>query len=184
MRKSSKKDRMKSRKYCRYHKDHGHLTEQCQELGAFLEKLIKEGKIQEYATTDTTQPKSKKSKGKRPRSPTPESSNNEKRGTNLVNVIYGGGSIEESRSYTRKVLSTSTSDTKEKRPLQDDALYFTKDDTKGTLKQHEDPQVIEIYIGQKNRVTKMMIDTGSSVDILYIRAYNRMGGKIEDLTPP
>lgn len=63
-------------------------------------------------------------------------------------------------------------------------LYFTEDDTKNILKHHEDSLVIEIDIGHNNRVTKMMVDTESSVYILYISAYKRLGGKIEDLTSP
>lgn len=72
----------------------------------------------------------------------------------MVNVIYGGNSIGESISYAQKVLSASTSETKGKRLLQDDALYFTEDDMKNILKHHENPLVIEADIGHNKRVTK------------------------------
>lgn len=52
------------------------------------------------------------------------------------------------------------------------------------LKPHEDPLVIEVDIGLNNKITKIMVNIGSSVDILYISANKRIGGKIEDLTPP
>lgn len=175
MRETYEKNRKKFGKYYKYHKDHRHFTKHCRELDAFLESLFKEGKLQKYVSKDSQKLKTKKAKGKRPLSPTLESRGSEERGTNLVNVIYGGRSMGESRSYTWKVLSASTSNAKGKRPLQDDALYFTEDDMKKVMKHHEDPLVIEADIRQNNRVSKIMVDMRSFVDILYINAYKRMG---------
>lgn len=47
------------------------------------------------------------------------------------------------------------------------------------LKPHDDLLVIEVDIGQNNNVTKIMVDTGSSIDILYITSYKRMGVKLK-----
>ena len=35
-------------KYCRFHKDHGHNTEDCRDLKEQIEKLIRKGKLQKY----------------------------------------------------------------------------------------------------------------------------------------
>ena len=35
-------------KYCRFHKDHGHYTEDCQDLKEQIEELIQKGKLQKY----------------------------------------------------------------------------------------------------------------------------------------
>ena len=35
-------------KYCRFHKDHGHYTEDCQDLNEQIEELIQKGKLQKY----------------------------------------------------------------------------------------------------------------------------------------
>ena len=36
------------KKYCRFHKDHGHYTEDCQDLKEQIEELIRKGKLQKY----------------------------------------------------------------------------------------------------------------------------------------
>ena len=35
-------------KYCRFHKDHGHYTEDCRDLDEQIEELIQKGKLQKY----------------------------------------------------------------------------------------------------------------------------------------
>ena len=36
------------RKYCRFHKDHGHYTEDCRDLKEQIKELIRKGKLQQY----------------------------------------------------------------------------------------------------------------------------------------
>ena len=36
------------RKYCCFHKDHGHYTEDCWDLKEQIEELIRKGKLQKY----------------------------------------------------------------------------------------------------------------------------------------
>ena len=36
------------RKYCRFHKDHGHYTRDCRDLKEQIKELIRKGKLQKY----------------------------------------------------------------------------------------------------------------------------------------
>ena len=36
------------RKYCRFHKDHRHYTEDCRDLKEQIEEIIRNGKLQQY----------------------------------------------------------------------------------------------------------------------------------------
>ena len=40
------------RKYCHFHKDHGHYTEDCRDLKEQIEELIQKGKLQKFVRND------------------------------------------------------------------------------------------------------------------------------------
>lgn len=104
---------IRDNKYCKYHKDHGHLTEHYRELNTFLETQVKNGKLKEYII-NIVQGKAKegckpsKGKGKRERSRNPNDSySGDQQKRRVVDVIFGGGSAGKSQSYTWKVLHTT-----------------------------------------------------------------------------
>jgi hypothetical protein len=45
-------DRRAKDKYCRFHRDHGHNTEDCYVLIGHIEELIKQGKLQRFVERD------------------------------------------------------------------------------------------------------------------------------------
>ena len=51
---STKRDRDK---YCRYHRDHGHDTDDCWRLKAEIEKLVQKGHLQDYVARSDNPPK-------------------------------------------------------------------------------------------------------------------------------
>lgn len=72
-----------------------------------MDTQVKMGKLKQYVNTigkpkQGCKPPKSKRKWKRSRSP----DDNQKR--RVVNVIFGGGSVGQSRSYARKVMHTTT----------------------------------------------------------------------------
>ena len=66
-------------KYCRFHKDHGHDTDECYDLKQQIENLIKQGKLRHFVERDH---KDEKLKGKMEESSRPP--------LGEIKVIIGG----------------------------------------------------------------------------------------------
>ncbi|XP_030945657.1 uncharacterized protein LOC115970126 [Quercus lobata] len=138
------------RKYCRFHKDHGHYTEDCRDLKEQIEELIRNGKLQQYVKRGDSgrydqksqQGGSRKDKDRPP--PRPQSALGE------IKTIVGGpttgGSFKSLRkSYQRQVNSVhSIPPLKQRRTNQD--MYFSEEDARGVKQPYDDPLVIMIMI--------------------------------------
>ncbi|XP_074327950.1 uncharacterized protein LOC141665865 [Apium graveolens] len=134
---------------CGYHETHEHKTENCLSLQYFIEDEVKKGNLNRYISRDTNQ------KEERPR-----------RGKNVVNVVLGGshspsrspGSGDEVfsiQSYPKMVISFSNKDYEGVNPNHNEALVVT----------------LDIF---DNEVRRMLIDNGSSVNILFKYTVDRM----------
>ena len=42
----------RNKKYCRFHRDHGHHTNECRDLKEQIEELIQKGKLQKFVKKD------------------------------------------------------------------------------------------------------------------------------------
>jgi len=49
---SSSSRKRDSKKYCRFHKVHGHYTDECRDLKEQIEELIQRGKLQKFVKKD------------------------------------------------------------------------------------------------------------------------------------
>ncbi|XP_030925415.1 uncharacterized protein LOC115952388 [Quercus lobata] len=162
------------RKYCRFHKDHGHYTEDCKDLKEQIEELIRNGKLQQYIKKGESGRYGQKSQqvslGRdedRPQ-PCPQSALGE-----IKTITEGpttGGSFKSLRkSYQRQVNSVhSIPPLKQKRTNGD--LYFSKEDARSVKQPHDDPLVIMIMIEGFN-MRRVLVDSGSLADIIYLPAY-------------
>ena len=138
------------RKYCRFHKDHGHYTEDCRDLKEQIEELIRNGKLQQYikrGDSDRYGQKSEQVSARRDEDhpqPRPQSALGE------IKTIVGGpttgGSFKSLRkSYQRQVNSVhSIPPLKQRRTNRD--LYFSEEDVRSVKQPHDDPLVIMIMI--------------------------------------
>ncbi|KAL0458484.1 UNVERIFIED_CONTAM: hypothetical protein Slati_0475600 [Sesamum latifolium] len=156
--------RPKSDKFCRFHNDYGHTTEECRHLKNEIERLIQNGYLQEYVCWERargTGPYQKKEgdKAREIRAPSPgrpsregakqtsggKEDNNDIPHKGVIRMIAGGR------------LSSGTKVTKRSGPqiTHNDALVIT-----ATIANYE--------------VGRIFIDYGSSADILFGEAYDQM----------
>lgn len=99
----------------------------------------------------------------------------------MINIIFRGGFIGQNRSYSCKVMSTSKSKQVSKRPSLEESISFFEENLGRIIKLHEDPLVIEVGIGEECRVSKVMVDNGRIVKIMYYSTFLKMDYKREQL---
>ncbi|GAA0159121.1 hypothetical protein LIER_15976 [Lithospermum erythrorhizon] len=156
--------------YCEYHKDHGHDTDECYELKAEIQKLIKRGYLKEYVDARARpQP--------RPKSP-PKENKNYQRGRSTsspqgknINRRYpsprlaghidtisgdragGGESRNAKKNYVWREVYSSPSI-----PVCIEAISFSNAELLGIEVPHDDPIVIAPVIANYT-VERMLVDT-------------------------
>ena len=101
-----------------------------------------------------------------------------------LNVIMGGSppcgdSVRAVKDYRRQAI------TAQKWPSQveaDHQISFSAADTHGISMPHNDPLLIDIGIGEC-LVTKVLVDTGSSVNLIFLDTLDKMGVDQRDMKP-
>ena len=166
-------------KYCEFHRDHRHRTDDCIQLRKEIEYLIRRGYLRCYIASkgqDQAQP---------PRQPTTQ----HQQPLGEIQVISGGfaGGGESSstrKAHLRSIRSGEVIDVQavSKLPRLDTAITFSDSDLEGCQHPHDDPLVIKAVVANKT-IHRVLIDIGSSVDIIFTSAFNKMGIGREKLEP-
>ncbi|GFY85849.1 hypothetical protein Acr_04g0005870 [Actinidia rufa] len=165
-------------KYCEFHRDHGHNTEDCFQLKEQIVDLIKRGYLRKYITD-------------RPPPDSPERKYGDNRPTaGNIQTIHGGfgsGGCSTSsrkrharsafRSVEEEVYNLSSPCVSDQPPI-----TFSSDDLRGLHLPHDDALVVSAVIANFN-VQRILIDSGSSADILFISAFEKMKIELDKLHP-
>jgi len=181
-------------KYCRYHRNHGHTTEECKALQDKIEELVRAGHFRRFTRRDDHSSSSRSRHPPRfdhrrpphdsrhdrhPAQPTrqePEPARTDiapvdpppLRGT--INTISGGfasgGSTSSARKRHLRHIQSINHITHSHHKRRMPPIFFTDDDFHGLNHQQDDPMVITVEI-ENYAVKKVLVDQGSSVDILY-----------------
>ncbi|XP_077223344.1 uncharacterized protein LOC143856948 [Tasmannia lanceolata] len=178
-------------KYCRLHKDHGHDTNECRHLQEEIELLIQRGYLKRYVERggdrrkhQERSPQGRKSP-QRPRSPlarrgspiplSPRSEPQRSQPTGLINTIMGGSAVGGTSSatckaYARQVNAVHTSHKKLK---VENEISFSDADLDNLILPHDDASVITMIVANWE-LKKILVENGSSANILYYHAFKQM----------
>ena len=154
-------------KYYRFHRDHGHDTDECFDLKQQTENLIRQGKLRSFLGRDH---KDEKLKGKAEKSSRPP--------LEEIRVIIGGSSTGQSFKSKKTYLKVVQSVQLSRRPPRDrntdeQVITFIEDEAERIHHPHDDAIVITLLIADYT-TRKVLVDNGSSADILYLSAFQQM----------
>ncbi|XP_027094951.1 uncharacterized protein [Coffea arabica] len=204
------KDKRNSNLYCLYHRDIGHETEDCNDLKKEIENLIRQGHLKQFIRRSGGQPRNEPRRDHRgdPRRDErrtsrsscrpPEDPRETKRpprdgspghglgyGSNIagvINTIAGGptgGDSQNSRKRTYRQTNPDQAETSAR--LSEVITYGPSDPVPAASSSHE-ALVIEV-LANNYIVKKVYIDSGSSVDVMYLRTFESLKLARECMTP-
>ena len=154
-------------KYCHFHRDHGHDTDECFDLKQQIENLIRQRKLRHFVGRDH---KNEKLKAKMEESSRPL--------LEEIRVIIGGTSAGQTskskKMYFKVVQNVQLSGRSPKtRGIDEPTICFTDEEAERIHHPHDDAIVITILIADYT-TRRVLVDNGSSADILYYPAFQQM----------
>ncbi|TXG71857.1 hypothetical protein EZV62_000436 [Acer yangbiense] len=167
-------------KYCDFHGDIGHTTSECFHLKDHIETLIRNGYLKEFI--DLTQEARQQVPDTTERDPPKHS---DKGKVHMVHTIAGGPTLAGDSNRARKAYSRSTVasracmqvnqfQTLKRQKIHTTPIIFTDEDSKGVTHPHDDALVVSLTIAGKV-IPRILIDTGSSVDIMFKKTLDHLG---------
>ncbi|XP_030939926.1 uncharacterized protein LOC115964822 [Quercus lobata] len=154
-------------KYFRFHKDHGHDTNECFDLKQQIKNITRQGKLRNFLGRDH---KDEKLKGKVEESSRPL--------LGEIRVIIGGTSTGQSsksrKTYLKIMQNIQLSGRSPRtRAMDEQAITFTDEDDERVHHPYDDAIVITLLIADYT-TRRVLVDNGSSANILYYPAFQQM----------
>ena len=179
-------------KYCHYHKDVGHDTNDCINLKRLLDKLADKGLLKPYVTkskftfkrTDNTSEKKQQSDKKNDKEDDGNSTD-----SGFVAVISGGfasggPTMKGIKQDARNLSNVMQTDAVKAEPFPE--VIISEADRGEVRALHNDPMVFVMKIANL-KVGRILIDTGSSADIISLSALRNLSfpeDALQDITHP
>ena len=158
-------------KYCRFHHDHGHDTVDYYDLKQQIEALIKQGKLQRYVSKERMDPLQEQAPWRENECPRPPIGD--------IRMIIGGTTVTGSskkvrKTYLRMVQNVQlTNSVPKMAQIENPIIGFSEEDARRLHHPHDDALVVSIRVGDYN-THRVLVDNGSSADILYYPAFQQM----------
>ena len=168
-------------RYCKFHRDHGHRTDDCIQLRKEIEYLIRRGYLCRFVSPE----------GQNQAQPPPprQTTTQHQQPLGEIHVILGGFAGGGESSSTRKahLRSIRSREVMEvpvvsKLPRLDTAITFSDSNLEGCQHPHDDPLVIRAIVANKI-IHRVLVDNGSSADIIFASAFDKMDIGREKLKP-
>ena len=171
---SKKRD---STKWCAFHREHGHATEDCRVLKRKVEELLRRGYLRNLvADPNKWGPERPRSRSPRKSPPRINRTETEPRREDrrVIHSIHGGfacgGELRENRrAYAIEPIANIASVRTE-----GPDIIFTAEDANGACFPHEDALVVTLDVGNCT-VKRILVDNGSSADIIFLSTIEAMG---------
>ncbi|GAV74072.1 hypothetical protein CFOL_v3_17554, partial [Cephalotus follicularis] len=166
-------------KYYRYHRDHGHDTEECRQLKNQIEDLIRKGHLRKYVDRDAPQGRREQRREEAPR----QQEEQQPRGvihTISGGVASGGDDSNARKAYGRQSLAVQkVPHSKRLRTGGDEeVISFSEADYEGVRLPHDDPVVVTLLV-ELFTMKRILIDNGSPANILYKHAFDQLRIPVE-----
>ncbi|KAH7847010.1 hypothetical protein Vadar_020735 [Vaccinium darrowii] len=161
--------RRATNQHCSYHRDWGHMTEDCVEYKKFLDEKVAKGHLKEFLADSKNDAE------------LIEELDYEKGPKGTIHMIHGLVApytnneirhIQRVNEQAKQVMKLGM-----KRPraegITETPITFTDDDLEGVSVPHNDALVITLRIGEYD-VEKILVDQGASTEIMYYDTFKRM----------
>ncbi|VFQ70199.1 unnamed protein product [Cuscuta campestris] len=162
-------------KYCSFHKTDSHNTAECNSVKGLVKQMIEAGEIDPGYLA---QAKQTRNQWVRPEGQPAEQYKKKKAaGKEHLQVIYGGpeggDSASQRKKWGRELYVGTVALNPRSKQARREPITFTDRDLPATGEDHNDPLVITMDMGGVD-VSRVLVDTGSSVNILYLDAFEKL----------
>ena len=178
-------------KYCEFHRDYGHRTNNCIQLRREIEYLIQRGYLRRFISPGNQAQSQTQNQNQAPTQQPPprQTTTQHQQPLGEIHVISGGfaGGGESSsarKAHLRSIRSADMGEiqTVSKVPRVDTTITFSDSDLEGCQHPHDDPLVIRAIVANTT-VHRVLVDNGSSANIIFASAFDKMGIGREKLEP-